>query len=388
MKILYISSPSFFDMDLSLAKRMNKNTDFYYFLDLPNYMLNSPAISIKNQLNIDEIISINNYSEFDKYSEYLNFDKSFIINRTSSKFYSLKNLKLQYKLLKCIKKISPDIIHCNNDLNMNFLSVLLNSKYKKIVTIHDPIFHSGEGSFRDSFNRWMSIKLIRNFILLNISQNEEFIKTNNVANDSVYISSIGVYEYIKLFNNTNNTNNNKDLVLFFGRISPYKGINYLLESFSNISSQFPELKLVIAGSGNYNFDITPYKNNTKIIFMNHYIENENLFNLLNKSLLVVCPYTDATQSGVVMTSYAMSVPILSTNTGALKETVLNNITGNIISAKSTTELTEMLKYLLNNKQILANYTKNIENIYFTGDKSWDFICEKLIIIYNTLLNKS
>ena len=72
--------------------------------------------------------------------------------------------------------------------------------------------------------------------------------------------------------------------------------NIELKSFEKLLSFYPDLKLIIAGDSelhfSYNFD--KYSNNIK--FINKFISSEDLYVLVKNTKLVVCPYTDPTQS--------------------------------------------------------------------------------------------
>ena len=60
-------------------------------------------------------------------------------------------------------------------------------------------------------------------------------------------------------------------VLFFGRISPYKGIEYLCEAMMRVREHIPDATLTIAGNGNIYFDISPYEKQEWIDIQNKYI---------------------------------------------------------------------------------------------------------------------
>ncbi len=88
----------------------------------------------------------------------------------------------------------------------------------------------------------------------------------------------------------------KSTILFFGRISKYKGFDILLKAFPIIKKEIPECKMIIAGNG----DIKPYKHLMiglkDIIVINQWIKNEDTINYFAQADLGVLPYKDVTQS--------------------------------------------------------------------------------------------
>ena len=104
MKILYLSTPSFADCDFPLIKEfIRQGHDITYLITLTPYSLKSTLFNIEKQLPCNDIIPASKYKELYIYSEYMNLDKVFIVNRTSPKDSSLNNLKLTLKLYTFIK---------------------------------------------------------------------------------------------------------------------------------------------------------------------------------------------------------------------------------------------------------------------------------------------
>lgn len=112
---------------------------------------------------------------------------------------------------------------------------------------------------------------------------------------------------------------------------------------------------------------------------------EVLSELLQNSALTVCPYTDATQSGVIMTSYSLCKPVVATNVGGLGEMVDNQKTGLLVPPKDMDALADAIIALLNDDAKREKMADNIRNDYFVGDKSWKVIAEKYIEFYKTVL---
>jgi glycosyltransferase involved in cell wall biosynthesis len=384
MKIVYLSSPSFFDMDLSLTKELFKQSDLYFFLDLPVYSRNSTALNFKTLLSKSGIYPATLFIELREFSEFLNLNKTFVIYRTSKKTYSLSNIILQYKLTNKIKYLNPEIIHCNNFLDFNFTYLLITNKSKKIITVHDPVPHSGEYSKKDTAIRKFNYRFFKNIILLNQSQTDLFILNSGKKLKNIFYSRLGAYTFLKKFNQEKEYKRKKNQILMFGRISPYKGIEELCKAFRFVISEFSDAKLIIAGSGKFNFNITEYLQSPNYIFINRYIPNNELVQLIQESQFVVCPYLDATQSGVIMTSFALDQPVVATNVGGLKEMVISNKTGLLIKPNNVSQITDSIKWMLENPNAIEEMRKNIKNLNNKGILSWNKIAHDLISIYSKL----
>jgi glycosyltransferase involved in cell wall biosynthesis len=174
-------------------------------------------------------------------------------------------------------------------------------------------------------------------------------------------------------------------ILFFGRISPYKGIEYLCEAMTIVHEALPKATLTIAGGGKLYFDTTKYDKLPYINITNRYIGMEELASLLTKCTVTVCPYTDATQSGVIMTSYSLCKPVVATNVGGLGEMVDNGRTGLLVPPKNAKALAEAIIEILADDNKCRQMKENIRNDYFINEKSWNCIADKYISIYKDTL---
>lgn len=382
MKVLYISTPSFLDADLSYIRSLSNKIDVVYLMDLAPTSLKKTVLNIDKQIKNSDILPADNYAELQFFTDYMNCD-SYVINRTVGKFLSLETLKMYFKIKKFIKQHNPDLIHYNNTVNLGILGCLANN-YKKIITIHDPIPHIGDDNFTTRLVRKINFFCVKKYILLNQNQKEPFLKKYNIASSNTYCSKLGVYDYYTHYYDSKiDENKSNKTVLFFGRIATYKGIDVLLKSFAQVREKFIDAKLIIAGSGTFNFDEF---DTTQVTIINRYIETDELFTLIKNSSFVICPYLEGTQSGVVMTSFSMYKPVIVTNVGGLSEMVTNKETGLIIEPNNDQALSNAIVNLFENPNKLELFSKNIKANYFNqGEFSWNTISDDLVKVYKSLL---
>ncbi|HMT28371.1 MAG TPA: glycosyltransferase [Bacteroidia bacterium] len=124
-------------------------------------------------------------------------------------------------------------------------------------------------------------------------------------------------------------------ILFFGFIRHYKGLDLLLEAFSQVVKNGKikkDVKLLIAGE--FYDDPAPYRAliektgiSERVLLHDKYISKESVKFYFAAADLVAQPYRDATQSGVTQIAYHFGRPMLVTNVGGLPEIVPNGISG-------------------------------------------------------------
>jgi glycosyltransferase involved in cell wall biosynthesis len=388
MKILYISNTAFFDADLGFIKAQNEINDFYCLINIPTYGRNATAIRIAPNFKKAGIYSASSFKEFEVFKDYLNLDKTFIIYRTSKKVFEPSNLQLQREIIKFTTQLKPNIIHLNNFLDFNFLYFLVKNKIKTLQTIHDPFPHSGENSLRKRMIRRINYFFISKKVLLNKSQKENFLKKNKINEKSVFISSLGTYDYLKLFKKSEIKHENSNMILFFGRISPYKGIEELCNAVLDLSLEIPTIQLTVAGAGDFWFDITPFQNHPNFQFINRYITLEEMVELFENARFIVCPYRDATQSGVVLSALGLNKPVIATDIGGIPEIIENKRNGLLIKPNDLEMLKKAIKELFTNNTLLDSLEKQISQSNKDGITSWERIVHNLQIFYNTVYNEN
>ena len=107
---------------------------------------------------------------------------------------------------------------------------------------------------------------------------------------------------------------------------------------------------------------------------------EELSNLIYSSKFVVCPYREATQSGVLMTAFAMGKTVLATNIGAFPEYISDGINGKLTSADPQSIANGILSMLESDHYLTME--KNISSGYSSVDSMHN--TNTLIKVYDTV----
>ena len=134
-------------------------------------------------------------------------------------------------------------------------------------------------------------------------------------------------------------NRQEKIVLFFGFIRPYKGLDLLLAAIREPRIQSMQVKLLIAGEFYENEDryhqlIHEYQLNDRVILHTHFIPDHEVGIYLSAADVVVQPYKTATQSGVTPLAYHFEKPMIVTNVGGLPEMVPHKKAGLVCEPNS------------------------------------------------------
>jgi len=180
-----------------------------------------------------------------------------------------------------------------------------------------------------------------------------------------------------------NINPNKKVILFFGFIRDYKGLDLLIKAMKNTPEDY---YLVIAGETYGNFDeyeklITELGIASKIQLNVRYINDTEVPYFFSAADVCVLPYKSATQSGITSIAYHFNLPVIATDTGGLKEIVKHGETGLIVDKPDAQLINSSIKDFFN-KDLAGQYEDNIKR--YKADISWDHLAQKIISFYSEL----
>lgn len=160
-----------------------------------------------------------------------------------------------------------------------------------------------------------------------------------------------------------NISSNK-VILFFGMIRPYKGLDRLIETFSQMTEV--DATLLIVGESYENIskyermiDAFDLRSRTRLI--NKYIANEDVEIYFKSADVLVLPYYSGTQSGILMMAYGFGVPVVATSVGGISELIINNKTGIVVDNNNVENLKPGIENILRSKSTSV-YTDEIKKL--------------------------
>ena len=355
--------------------------DVSYYLSLPLRFRQCVLFRFNKPILRLGIVKASEIPEMQLYKDYIDLEKLYLIMGTN-RFLPLSWI-VWIRVLLMMKKEKADIVHVAWYFSNIYERFLFKFKLGKmnVMTIHDPFSHSGlKNKNKEEKQRLKTFKWADRFIILNNKFTDAFSDYYNIPHNNIFNSKFGPLDELRYITPTPSSIDG-DYILFFGFISPYKGLEYLLDAMNVVRRQYPQLKVVIAGGGPLYFDVTPYQGE-QFIWIHRFVDVSEIAGLLGRALFVVCPYKDATQSGVVQMSFTLGVPVLASDVGALSETIENNVTGLLVPPCNPTALAEKICYLYSNEDVLNQMKENI-NTSWRKKQNWDDIVNDYLKVYNS-----
>lgn len=258
----------------------------------------------------------------------------------------IKQLATIRELFREIREFAPDVIHYQGthfwfDLALPFLG-----RYPLVFTIHDFQPHPGD---RLSQKTPLCVEMFAR------RQADELIVHSRQVRDLVVRGIPGRGDRISIIPHIqigeepgpSDAQEEENLVLFFGRIWEYKGLEYLIRAEPLISSRVPGVRILIAGQGE---DFSRYArmmtHPERFMVHNEYIPERQASEYFRRASVVALPYIEASQSGVIPFAYSAGKPVVATKVGGLPEMVEHGQTGYLVPPRNTRELADSITRLL------------------------------------------
>jgi len=133
------------------------------------------------------------------------------------------------------------------------------------------------------------------------------------------------------------------VLLFFGYIRRYKGLDLLIRALPEIAAQLPRVRLLIVGEfydkpERYLQLIDSVGVKSRVTLIDRYVANEEVAGYYGVADVVVLPYRSATQSGILNMAFGFGKPAVVTRVGGLAEFVIPGETGVVVEPDSPAAL--------------------------------------------------
>jgi glycosyltransferase involved in cell wall biosynthesis len=294
----------------------------------------------------------------------------------------------------------PDVIHVQFlpmltsrlPLDLWFVQLCRRRGSKVVLTVHDLLPHNTGETHRHTYHDLYQM-------VDRIICHSDTIKQRLCAEYSVREEKISVIPHGPFFYDLAPANPEqalqsfeldprKLLVLWQGIISPYKGIDLLLDAWQQVETSVGDACLLIAGTGSPEL-LDQIRGQIGRLRLEHvklhprFISTEELVTLYRAADIVVYPYRAITTSGALATGLALGKTIVASNLAVFRELLTDRENALLIDPQSPAELAAAMIELSNNKTLRQHLSENVQQMNF-GEESWSSIANKTIECYELL----
>ena len=375
MKLILIDSLIGNDYTVCLAEYLYKeNVDLTFIVPSNRKFDNGWKICIKKWLPSKD----KNQNVIIKLLQYLNF-----MTRTLGLVLSNKKVIIHFQFFR----FKTDI----------FFIILLRMLGIKIVyTAHNIFPH--ETKKYDYILNYLLYNAVHKIIIHSETTKLNLLRNFNLPTNKLKVIAHGNFDNYKNYlpitkqaaRQRFNLKDTDNVLLFFGYIREYKGLELLLKSFEIIPDTEENIFLIIAGSpatkeieDRYLKIINSMSKKNNILINFDFIPKKEVELFFTATDFVVLPYKKIDHSGIVHLAYSFNKPIIATNVGDFHEIIINGETGYLVDSQNPEDFSKTIFNAFNNKKLMKSMEKSIEDLN-NSKFSWSEIAKKTKALYTRL----
>lgn len=188
---------------------------------------------------------------------------------------------------------------------------------------------------------------------------------------------------------------NEKAILFFGRIKPYKGLEYLIAAFQILAHRSASYRLIIVGRleegceqywESIQKEIQEYFEAGRVTLRIEFIRDSEIEVYFKASDVLILPYKEIFQSGVIFLGYSFGLPAIIADVGSLKDDVVEGKNGFVFSPEDPTDLARAIEQYFGS-DLFADLESRRQEIrdYTLQRHSWAIVGQQTLSIYRALL---
>jgi glycosyltransferase involved in cell wall biosynthesis len=296
---------------------------------------------------------------------------------------SVRSWLTSYRAVQHVQRLRPDVVHLEDPTLRLAPLVWLLRRFPVVADTHDARVRRGEENWKVSLARGITLPLARRVIV----HSEYCLKA--LRNDWPAVGAraehvpLGVLNTFRGFSEGGRTLPAGATVLLLGRLAPYKGLDLLYAAAPLVAAQIPKVEFVIAGRPERGYRVPsspPLPNGGAIRLIVEHVDTRTLARFYEQARVVVCPYAQATQSGVVLTAYAFGKPVVATDVGGIAEYVHDGKTGLLVPAGDPQALANAIVRVLSDQVLYSQLCAGIQE-FAASDNAWERVAVRTLQVY-------
>ena len=180
------------------------------------------------------------------------------------------------------------------------------------------------------------------------------------------------------------------VLLFFGNIAPYKGLEYLVAAFDQLLKTDRSYRLLIVGKpkgpesywNEIRHAITSSDIADRIIAKIEYVPDQETEVYFKAADVLILPYAHVFQSGVLFLGYSFGLPAIAADVGSLKEEIIEGETGFVFKPRESSDLARKIRDYFNSELFRDLESRRTEIKAYANERySWDKVAAITTAIY-------
>lgn len=289
-----------------------------------------------------------------------------------------------------IQDIDPDLLHMQSGLMWENAILTRTRRYPVVVTVHDVVSHPRlVGALSaPQFGTTLAVRSADALITHGESSRQLLLNKHGSHIQASQVHSLDhgvILRYGKGASRPTVPAGNGN-ILFFGFLDKYKGLEFLIDAEAILRSSLPGMSMVVAGA-----TARPAYYRALVGGASHvslrlgYQDRDSVERLFRWADIVVLPYIEASQSGVLQLAVAFGVPPVATTVGGFPDVIRDRVNGLLVAPRDARSLAAAIHELLTDSGLRVEIIKNLQSDR-ENRFSWARISSQTLQIYGDVIS--
>jgi len=310
----------------------------------------------------------------------------------------LEHVMDMFRLVRFLRWLKPDVIHfqiCPIPLIDKWYISALRRISLTISTVHDSTPLHGEAS---RLQLWGFRSFLTQFVGLIVhteSSRKKLTQSLRIPDQQISVIPHALFDHYAEIGTSDSSSpfvpltRNEQVVLFFGNISYYKGLDILIRAFAELPSEL--LRRVRLGVyGNPQIPMGPLKTlaeeagiQDRVTWDLRWVAEEEVYSIFKQATVVVLPHRHVDASGVLATALTHGKPIVATRIGGFADILQDGVHGYLVDPEDPSSMAVALENILTNEKKARVMGAAVRQLAH-GMWSWDMVAQETVRLYNHL----
>jgi glycosyltransferase involved in cell wall biosynthesis len=172
-------------------------------------------------------------------------------------------------------------------------------------------------------------------------------------------------------------------ILYVGRLSPVKGVQYLIRAMKQVHDTIPDARLIIIGSGRERGMLEALSTELGIqeyVQFRGEVPHESVLSFMQQADVFVLPSLSEGFPMVIVEALACGLPVVGSRVGGMPEIITDGTNGYLVEAKDVRALAEKILFLLHDEKLRKKISDN--NKELVKKYTWEHVIIELEKIYD------
>jgi glycosyltransferase involved in cell wall biosynthesis len=367
VRVVYYTHTAFFEVALSLVEELSRLAEVHLLMEVGPAAWRMAGFDRRRERTPEGLVPGGAILEDMPGGVAARLDRTasfHLVVHGASKSLDPRSWLISRRALRFARELRPDVLHVDDVDVSPRLPVALRAAHgiPLVLSVHDPETHSGEGSWRKRLSRRLAYPKASRFVLHSRIFESGFAETYGIPTDRIDTVHLGALDVLRAWEE-GAPHDHGPTVLFFGRLSRYKGLDTLYAAAPLVAREIPRVRFVVAGRPvrEYQPPSPPHLTEPATVeVLDGYVSNPRAAGLFQEATVVACPYRDATQSAVLLTAYGFERPVVATEVGGIPEYVVDGETGLLVPPDDPRRLADALVRVLRDEALRSRLREGIQ----------------------------